>query len=57
MKLRSLKNDLRAAVDLGVVLMIGIAFAGLTGRVKMLLGLNGDCIHHMDYTRYAYYNK
>ena len=29
MKLRSLKNDLRAAVDLGVVLMIGIAFAGL----------------------------
>ena len=29
MKLRSLKDDLRAAVDLGVVLMIGIAFAGL----------------------------
>lgn len=29
MKLRSLKDSVQAAVDLGVVLMIGIAFAGL----------------------------
>jgi len=29
MKLRSLKDNFRAAVDLSVVLMIGIAFAGL----------------------------
>jgi len=28
-RLRSLKEDIRAAVDLTVVLMIGIAFAGL----------------------------
>ena len=28
-KLRSLKEDARAMIDLGVVLMIGIAFAGL----------------------------
>ena len=29
MRLRSLRDDITAAVDLGVVLMIGIAFAGL----------------------------
>ena len=29
MKLRSLRDSVQAAVDLGVVLMIGIAFAGL----------------------------
>jgi len=29
MKLRSLKDDAKAMVDLGIVLMIGIAFAGL----------------------------
>ena len=49
MKLRSLKDDLRAAVDLGVVLMIGIAFAGLKNGVKMLFCPNGDSIYHMDY--------
>lgn len=29
MKLRSLKDDIRGMVDIGIVLMIGIAFAGL----------------------------
>jgi len=29
MKLRSLKDDVKGMVDLGIVLMIGIAFAGL----------------------------
>lgn len=29
MKLQSLKDSVHAAVDLGVVLMIGVAFAGL----------------------------
>ena len=29
MKLRNLKNNIRASLDIGVILMVGIAFAGL----------------------------
>ena len=39
-KLRSLKENIRAAVDLTVVLMVGIAFAGLMVIAYVILTLN-----------------
>ncbi|MBD3263570.1 MAG: hypothetical protein GF375_00525 [Candidatus Omnitrophica bacterium] len=39
-KLRSLKENIRAAVDLTVVLMVGIAFAGLMVIAYVIWTLN-----------------
>ena len=48
MKLRSLKDNIQANIDLGIVLMIGITFAGLKNCVRMQFWPNGDRIYHMD---------
>jgi len=43
-KLRSLKDNVRGLVDLGIILMIGIAFAGLTRKARVFRGLDGDSL-------------
>jgi len=48
MKLRSLKDSTQAVIDLTVVLMIGIAFAGLKNCVRMQFWPDGGCVYHMD---------
>ena len=50
--MRSLLKDTRGVVDLGVVLMIGIAFAALKNKVFSFLNslfcADGVCLYRMD---------
>jgi len=54
--LRSLKDNVYGVIDLGIVLMIGIAFAGLKFYVadkNVMFGCpDGDSLYHMDCKRY-----
>lgn len=49
--MRNLREGCSAMVDLGVVLMVGIAFAALTRKANVFRGANGDSIYHMDSRR------
>ena len=54
--MRSLKENLHAQVDLGVVLMIGIAFAALTVVAYIIWALKGQLWHTPASADSAYYN-
>ena len=47
--LRKLSENTHAVIDLGIVLMIGIAFAALKDRVNSLSCVDGDCLYHLDF--------
>jgi len=56
MTMRSLKENMHAVVDLGIILMIGVAFAGLAVGAYIIWTLFGQLWHTPGATDTAAYN-